>query len=114
MDEDQQSEYDAKRHETEQSIEDMRRDYLNDEYKAEDDPYPSEYKNFLDAGSELNRKPKFPRRFNKPQEYKISGDHEIDALKMLLQQTADRTVEIEKVVVDMQTWTQTIEAKLAM
>ena len=38
----------------------------------------------------------------------------MDALKLLLQQTVDRTVEMEKVVVDMQTWTQTIEAKLAM
>ena len=38
----------------------------------------------------------------------------MDALKLLLQQTVDRTVEMEKVVVDVQTWTQTIEAKLAM
>ena len=74
----------------------------------------SEYKAFPDAGSELSRKPKFSRRFNKPQEFKISEDHEMDALKLLVQQTVDRTVEMEKVVVDMQTWTQTIEAKLAM
>ncbi len=96
------------------TIEHMRRDYLNDEYKAEEDPYSAEYKAFPDAGSELSRKPKFARRFNKPQEFKISEDHEMDALKLLLQQTVDRTVEMEKVVVDMQTWTQTIEAKLAM
>ncbi len=122
MDEDKQSEPDtpfleaaAEGFGAKGTIDQMRKEYDSQEYKAEDDPYSFEYKAaFPDAGSELSRKPKFARRFNKPQEFKISDDHEMDALKLLLQQTVDRTVEMEKVVVDMQAWTLTIESKLAV
>ena len=110
MGEDEQADYDVQRQETEQHVEDMRNEYLNSELKDED-VYPSVYP---DVGCELKQKPKFPRRFNKPQEFKISDDHDMEALKLLLQETVGRTGEMEKVVVGMQTWTKTIEAKMAM